>query len=78
MEYNLQQVAQRSSRKSRTFAHSAHTGQLPSIQHIVQTWPQVIFTCSQTLKEFLGGRRFRNNEVKAVVKECLNGLLADV
>jgi len=26
-KYNLQQVAQRSSRKSRPFAHSAHTGQ---------------------------------------------------
>jgi hypothetical protein len=50
----------------------------PNIQHIVQTWPQVIFTCSQTLKEFLGDRRFRSDEVKAAVKECLNGLAAEV
>jgi hypothetical protein len=46
-KYNLQQVAQRSSRKSRPLAHSAHAGQHSSIQHIVQTSPQVIFTCSQ-------------------------------
>jgi hypothetical protein len=32
-----------------------------------------------TLKEFLGGRRFRSDEeVKGAVRECLNGLAAEV
>jgi len=32
-----------------------------------------------TLKEFLGGRRFRSDEeVKDTIKECLNGLAAEV
>jgi hypothetical protein len=29
------------------------------------------------LKEFLGGRRFKSDEVKDAVKEWLNGLAAD-
>ena len=78
-KYNLRQVAQRSSRKSRPLAHSAWAGQHSSIQHIVQTSPQMIFTCSQQLKEFLGGRRFRSDEeVKDAVRECLNGPAAEV
>jgi hypothetical protein len=48
-------------------------GKFLSIQHIVQTWPQVIFTCSQKLKEFLGDRHFKSDEeVKDAVKEWLN------
>jgi hypothetical protein len=32
-----------------------------------------------TLKEFLGGRCFRSNEeVKDTIKECVNGLAAEV
>jgi hypothetical protein len=50
-----------------------------SIQHIVQTWPKVIFNCFQKLKEFFGGRRFKSDEeVKDAVKEWLNGLAAEV
>jgi hypothetical protein len=30
------------------------------------------------LKEFLGGRRFKSDEVKDAVKEWLNGLAAEV
>jgi hypothetical protein len=50
-------------------------GKFLSTQQIVQTWPQVIFTCSQKLNDFLGGRRFKSDkEVKDVVKEWLNEL----
>ena len=49
-----------------------------SIQHAVQTWPQVIFHFCPKLKQVLGGRRFRNDEeVKDVVKVRLNGLAAE-
>jgi len=45
--YYLQQVAQRSSRKSRPLAHTTRASQHSSIEHIVQTSPQVIFACCQ-------------------------------
>ena len=56
------------------------------IRHAIQTSPQAIFTCTPgdfhllpTLKEFLGGRRFKSNEeLKDVVKQWLNGLEAEV
>jgi len=34
--------------------NSACAGQQQHTQHIDQTWPQVIFTCSQHWRDFLG------------------------
>jgi len=41
-----------SPRNCRLFALSICTGQHSSIQHIVQTWPQVIFTYSEYWRNF--------------------------
>lgn len=61
------------------FAHTTSRGQHFSIQRIVQTWPQMIFTCSQQWRNFLGGRYFKSNEeVKDAVKQWLNGPAAEV
>jgi hypothetical protein len=47
------------------------------IQHIVQTWAPSDFHLFPTLREFLGGRRFKSDEeVKDAFQAWLNGLAA--
>jgi predicted O-linked N-acetylglucosamine transferase (SPINDLY family) len=50
-------------------------GKFMSIQHIVQTWPQVISLVPK-IEGIFGC--FKSDEVKDAVKEWLNGLAAEV
>ena len=45
------------------------------IHHVFQTWPQVIFTCSQRWKHVWVCKRFESfEEVEDAVQQWLNGL----
>jgi hypothetical protein len=56
----------------------ARAGQHSTIQHIAQSWPQVIFRLWPKQKEFLSGRSFNNDEeVKDALKQWLNGRVAE-